>query len=51
MLKFQRYVPDQLKPLTPPPPPVHPDPEIDRQLMAEYARERYRARLQINVDD
>jgi len=51
MLNRMRYVPDPLKPLMPPPPPVHPNPEIDRQLMAQYAIERYRAKLQINIDD
>lgn len=51
MLNGKRYVPDQLKPLIPPPPPVHPDPEIDRVLMAEYAIQRYRARLHIEMED
>jgi hypothetical protein len=51
MLNGQRYVPDKLKPLMPPPPPVHPDPEIDRALMRQYAIERYRAKLCITIDD
>jgi hypothetical protein len=51
MLNGQRYVPDQLKPLMPPPPPIHPNPSIDRELMREYAIRRYRAKLQIDFDD
>jgi hypothetical protein len=45
------YAPDKLRPLMPPPPPVHPDVETDRINMRRYARERFIAGLQINTDD
>jgi len=51
MLNNKAYVPDKFKPLMPLPPPVHKDPEIDRQLMADYARKRYYAHLSIDLDD
>ncbi len=50
MLNNRRYEPDKLKPLIPPPPPVHPNPEIDRQMMVDYAMQRYRAQLFIDMD-
>jgi len=50
MLKMRRYTPDRFKPLIPPPPPVHPNPEIDRQLMVAYAKRRYFAQLFIDTE-
>ncbi len=50
MLTGKRYEPDKLKPLIPPPPPVHPNPDIDRQMMVDYAKQRYRAQLFIDMN-
>ena len=51
MATRKAYMPDKLRPLMPPPPPIHPDMEIDRANMQRYARERYSAGLQINLND
>jgi hypothetical protein len=45
------YAPDNLRPLMPPPPSIHPNIETDRIKMRQYARERYIAGLQIEMDD
>jgi len=50
MLNKKRYEPDKLKPLIPPPPPIHPNPEIDRQMMVDYAKQRYFAQLFIDTE-
>lgn len=50
MLNGKRHQPDKLRPLIPPPPPIHPNPEIDRQMMVDYAKQRYRAQLFIDMD-
>ncbi len=49
MLNNRRYEPDKLKPLIPPPPPVHPNAKIDRQMMVDYAMKRYFAQLFIDT--
>lgn len=50
MLNKRLYVADGLKPLIPPPPPVHPNSEIDRQIMVDYAKQRYRAQLFVDME-
>jgi hypothetical protein len=51
MLNNRAYVPDKFRPLVPPPPPIHKNPSIDRELMLAYARKRYYAQLTVEIDD